>query len=284
MNNNIATHQSLSQKAQLQLQQKQGSIWLGILNVTPDSFSDGGCYLAEEPLLQQARLLLKEGCHWLDVGAVSTRPGSMPCSAEEEWNRLHFALTLLRLHFPAVPLSADTFRADVLHRVGEMGLADICNDVKAGKEGTMEVAAHFKMGMILMHMQGEPSTMQSNPSYQNCIEDVTNFLANSCTKALQLGVPFVVADPGIGFGKTLEHNKTLLSPEGLKALTQLQFPVCVGLSRKSFLKHWAEPLVLSNPISRDPISKIWENHCISYGAQLIRSHRGPKGVTLETGS
>jgi dihydropteroate synthase len=207
---------------------------MGIVNVTPDSFSDGGQFASERDAIAHCEQLVAEGADLLDVGGESTRPGARTPSADEELARvmpvLRHALTL------GVPVSVDTSQPAVMRTVLDAG-ADIINDVRAlQRPGALEaVAAHAACGVCLMHMQGEPGTMQAAPHYGDVVFDVAAFLALRRDAALVAGVAFdrIVFDPGIGFGKTVEHNLALLARQ--RELVSLGSPLLIGWSRKSTL-------------------------------------------------
>lgn len=288
------------QKCDALLQQSK-AVQMGILNITPDSFSDGGSYLSQDVACQQALHLVGAGAWIIDVGGVSTRPGAMPVTADTEWQRVAKVLEVLRLRLPAnILISLDTASPEVAFRAARASLIDIINDVAAARIThplpenahndktqssqphwtTAHVAAHFRLGLVLMHMQGEPRTMQLNPRYDDCISEVVLFLKERLEFARSLGVRWCAIDPGIGFGKTLEHNISLLSPDALTQLTSLAAPVLIGLSRKSFLKHHSD-LHQTTPHFqspreeidwRDKQSEIWERACVNSGARIIRTH------------
>ncbi len=207
---------------------------MGIVNVTPDSFSDGGQFASERDALAHCDRLLGEGADLLDIGGESTRPGAHTLKPDEELARvlpvLRHALTL------GVPVSVDTSQPAVMRAVLDAG-ADIVNDVRAlQRPGALEaVAAHAMCGVCLMHMQGEPGTMQAAPQYSDVVQDVAAFLAHRRDAALVAGIGFdrIVLDPGIGFGKTAEHNLALLARQ--RELVSLGSPLLVGWSRKSTL-------------------------------------------------
>ncbi len=207
---------------------------MGIVNVTPDSFSDGGQFASERDAIAHCERLVGEGTDLLDIGGESTRPGARTPSADEELARvlpvLRHALTL------GVPVSVDTSQPAVMRAVLDAG-ADIVNDVRAlQRPGALEaVAAHPRAGVCLMHMQGEPGTMQAAPRYGDVVFDVAAFLAHRRDAALAAGIAWgrIVLDPGIGFGKTTEHNLALLSRQ--RELVSLGSPLLVGWSRKSTL-------------------------------------------------
>lgn len=206
---------------------------MGVVNVTPDSFSDGGRYLAPERAIAHARQLVTEGAELLDIGAESTRPGAGSVTAEEEWARL--APVLEGVVSLGVPISVDTSKPEVMRRAVAAGAAMI-NDVMALRtQGALEAAAASDAAVCLMHMQGEPRTMQQDPHYGDVVREVVDFLrerVEACEKA-GIGRERIVLDPGFGFGKTLEHNLTLL--RRLDRVAGLGLPVLAGLSRKSTL-------------------------------------------------
>ena len=206
---------------------------MGIVNVTPDSFSDGGRFLRKDEALRHAERLVREGADLLDVGGESTRPGSDPVPADEEQRRVvPVVREAVRL---GVPVSVDTAKAAVARAALEAGAA-VVNDVTALADSDMAaVVAESGAGLVLMHMQGTPRTMQADPSYENVVEEVAEFLRRRRERAEEAGVARerIVLDPGIGFGKRLEHNLALLA--GLDRLRELGSPVLVGASRKSFV-------------------------------------------------
>lgn len=209
---------------------------MGILNCTPDSFSDGGRYL--EPRQARARLheMVAEGADLIDVGGESTRPGSLPVSAEEEWRRIEPVFAEARRAAIEVSLSVDTQKAWVAERALAMG-ASIVNDVSALRNdpGMADVVGSYGAGVVLMHMLGTPATMQSDPRYDDVVEEVFEFLRERAAFAVSAGIApeQIVLDPGIGFGKGLEHNLELL--RSLPAAHVLEYPILVGASRKRFL-------------------------------------------------
>ena len=206
---------------------------MGVVNVTPDSFSDGGVNLDPEEAPKAARRMLAEGAAIVDVGGESTRPGSEGVGAEEELSRVVPVLERLR---GAVPVSIDTSKAEVARRALELG-AELVNDVTAlrGDPQLAEVVAESGAYLCLMHMQGEPRTMQADPRYEDVVAGVAAFLEERLAFAVDAGVPeeLVCLDPGIGFGKTVEHNFELL--RRLDELTGLGRPILIGFSRKSSL-------------------------------------------------
>lgn len=262
-------------------------VWMGILNATPDSFSDGGQFQNTELATQRARELINAGAHIIDVGGVSTRPGSEAISAQEELSRVIPIAQNIRAKFPSAILSIDTYQPFVARKLAENGLVDLINDVYAGRylacdnrDTTLHVARDFHLGISLMHMLGEPKTMQQNPHYENCVEEVAEFLKLRAQIAKSMGVKFICVDPGIGFGKTRDHNLSLLSRPGIDACANLGFPLLIGLSRKRFLSelYATDSLDMTLPQNRDARSKELEIRALEMGATIIRSHKMPQEI------
>ena len=213
-----------------------GPVVVGILNVTPDSFSDGGDFLDPEAAAEHAVAMLDEGARVLDLGGESTRPGSDPVSQEEEIRRVVPVIQRILAARPEAVISVDTYRAGTATAALEAG-ARLINDVTAlrGDPSMTSVVKEAACPVILMHMQGEPKTMQDEPHYEDVVREVRDFLARRAELAISAGVrqENVILDPGIGFGKNLEHNLTLL--RNLDAVVDLGFPVLIGASRKRFI-------------------------------------------------
>jgi dihydropteroate synthase len=214
----------------------QAPLVMGVLNVTPDSFSDGGRYTAQAAALAQARLMLEEGASIIDIGGESTRPGALPVPDEAQRARVLPVIEALRQDLGGgFAISVDTRSADVAAAALEAGV-DLVNDVSAAADPRMlEVVATHRAGIVLMHMQGTPETMQIAPSYADVTTEVIDFLAARADAALRAGIARerIVLDPGIGFGKTRSHNLTLLRE--LPRIVALGFPVLLGTSRKRFM-------------------------------------------------
>jgi len=209
---------------------------MGVLNVTPDSFSDGGRFAAPEAALAQARRLIAEGADILDVGGESTRPGAEPVDAAAEIDRVVPLIRAIRAE-SAVPISVDTMKPAVARAAAAVG-ATIWNDVTALRQApdSLAVAAELGCEVVLMHMQGEPGTMQAEPRYDDVVGEVAAFLAARADAAMAAGVARdrIWLDPGVGFGKhRTRHNLPLLA--GLDRIVALGFPVLLGVSRKSFI-------------------------------------------------
>jgi dihydropteroate synthase len=207
---------------------------MGILNVTPDSFSDGGRFNKPKTALRHAQKMIDEGANIIDVGGESTRPGALPVSAAEEIDRVAGVIEALRREFD-IPVSVDTSKPAVMRAAAAAG-ASMINDVCAlQSEGALDAAAGSGLPVCLMHMQGEPRTMQENPLYGDVTEDVIGFLLARATVSEAAGISpgMIILDPGFGFGKTLQHNLDLL--RDLDRLVAVGYPVLAGLSRKSMI-------------------------------------------------
>ena len=211
-----------------------GPVVMGILNLTPDSFYDGGKYQVPQEAMMRAEQMLEEGAAILDLGAVSTRPGSTQPTVEEEWERLRPVLEEVRGAFPSTLISVDTYRAEIAQRAADRG-ANIINDVSGGNLDPrmyMTIAKN-SLAYVCMHMQGTPETMQKNPQYDDVVREVTTFFAEK-TKALHnAGVENVILDPGFGFGKEVHHNYQLL--KHLDSFSRFEKPLLAGVSRKSMI-------------------------------------------------
>ncbi|WP_460171593.1 dihydropteroate synthase [Thermus sp. FJN-A] len=239
---------------------------MGILNLTPDSFSDGGLYLEPERALERARTLVAEGADLLDLGAESTRPGAEPVPVEEEKRRLLPVLeAVLAL---GVPVSVDTRKPEVAEEALRLG-AHLLNDVTGLRDERMvALAARYGVAAVVMHMPvPDPRTMMAHAHYQDVVAEVKAFLHAQAAKALKAGVPQVVLDPGFGFGKRLEHNLELL--RRLEEIVDLGHPVLVGLSRKRAI---GELTGVETPGERAVGSVAAHLYAAMKGARLLRVH------------
>jgi dihydropteroate synthase len=247
-----------------------GPVVVGILNVTPDSFSDGGVFLDPEAAADHATAMLDEGAGILDVGGESTRPGSDPVSQEEEIQRVFPVIERILSVRPEAMISVDTYRSGTASAALEAG-ASLVNDVTAlrGDFRMASVIQEAACPVILMHMQGEPKTMQKEPNYEDVVREVRDFLAERAEHAVAAGVrpENVIVDPGIGFGKNLEHNLALL--RNLDAIVDLGFPVLIGASRKSFIEK-----ITGVQEARDRVSGTVATTVLAYerGASFFRVH------------
>ncbi|MFK5973435.1 MAG: dihydropteroate synthase [Flavobacteriaceae bacterium] len=207
---------------------------MGILNITPDSFYDGGKYKDEKSILTQVEKMLDEGATFIDVGAYSSRPGADPISKSDELKRIVPIVHLLLEKFPDIRLSIDTFRAEIAQECLESG-ATIINDISGGSldENMLRTIAKCKAPYIMMHMKGNPSTMQQQTHYKNLLGDILYYFSEKLATARALGINDIIIDPGFGFAKTLEQNYELL--QKLALFKCLNIPILVGLSRKSMI-------------------------------------------------
>ena len=213
---------------------------MGIVNITPDSFYDGGRYLTEADLRKRCEAIIAEGVEIIDIGAVSTRPGAQDVDTDEELRRLDWALACIRKHFPEEIISVDTYRARVAKAVVEHYSVDMINDISAGTldDNIFETIAALNVPYVLTHIQGAPSSMQENPVYGNLMEDIIEYFSNHVHHLHSLGVKDIIIDPGFGFGKTMAHNYEIL--RNLKKLEIFDLPIMVGLSRKAMIYNLLE--------------------------------------------
>ena len=242
---------------------------MGVVNVTPDSFSDGGAFLAPDAAVAHGLELVRQGADLLDIGGESSRPGAAPVSAEEELRRVLPVVEALARR-TAVPLSIDTYKAEVARAALAAG-AHIVNDITAlrGDPEMAGVVRQYRAGLILMHMQGTPATMQLNPQYDDVVRDICRFLQERLQAAADLGIAKeqVVLDPGIGFGKTLTHNLQILAR--LEEFQRLGRPVCLGVSRKGFLGQ-----ITGRPVDRRLAGSLAAVCCAlaKRAVQMVRVH------------
>ena len=243
---------------------------MGIVNVTPDSFSDGGKFAATNLAIEHALILAEEGADILDIGGESTRPNATPVSLQEELDRVIPVIEALVKQFKQVniPISIDTYKPQVMQAAIAAG-ASMVNDVRClQEENALQIVAKSNVGVCLMHMQGTPQTMQQNPQYNDVVNDVKEFLAARLKASIHAGVAKnrILLDPGFGFGKTREHNITLL--QNLESFADLGQPLLVGLSRKS---------VLGQMTGNDVDARLYASIAASViatmkGAKILRVH------------
>jgi len=240
---------------------------MGILNVTPDSFSDGGQFLAQDAALAQARQMVKDGAAIIDVGGESTRPGAAVVSIEEEISRVVPVIEAIQSEID-IPISIDTSKPDVMRSAIKAG-ASLINDVQALRvEGALQAAVELEAPICLMHAQGTPQTMQNDPHYDDVVAEVTDFLLERVASCEQAGIDRdkLILDPGFGFGKRAIHNLRLM--KHLDKLVKEGLPILVGVSRKSIIGDMLRISVderLSGSLSLASIA-VWQ------GAKLIRTH------------
>lgn len=208
---------------------------MGILNVTPDSFYDGGKYTTETAVIRRIHQIVEEGAGIIDVGAYSTRAGAAFVDEQEELGRLSWAVELVRKYYPNLPVSIDTFRAGVAREIVSCLGEVIVNDISGGTldENMFDFVAETGVPYIMMHIQGTPQTMQQNPVYEDVVREVRQFLTERIAVLNAKGFDNIILDPGFGFGKTLAHNYELMS--GMDTYQDLGYPLLVGISRKTMI-------------------------------------------------
>ena len=241
---------------------------MGIINITPDSFYDGGKMTDEKVMLSAIENMITNGASIVDIGAVSTRPGAPLVSTKVELSRLLPAVQSIRNHFPKIPISIDTFRSWVAVRVIDEIGPIIINDISGGSLDSkmFETTGKLKVPYILTHIQGTPQNMQENPQYDNIIKDISTFFSEKVKRLTKHGVTDVILDPGFGFGKNLEHNFELLNR--LDSFKVFQLPVLAGLSRKSMI--WKALEI--NPEEALNGTTVANTMALLGGADLLRVH------------
>jgi dihydropteroate synthase len=240
---------------------------MGILNVTPNSFYDGGKYNEESELLSQVGIMINDGATFIDIGAYSSKPNAEFVSEEEELARIIPVVQLILKHFPEAILSIDTFRSTVAKACIENGAA-IINDISAGNldKAMFEVIAKYNVPYIMMHMRGTPQTMQSMTNYEDIVKEMLFYFSEKVNKARSLGINDLIVDPGFGFAKTIEQNYEVLSKIELFQL--LELPLLVGISRKSMIHK------VLNTNSKEALNgtTVLNTIALSKGASILRVH------------
>jgi dihydropteroate synthase len=246
------------------LHEKKYPVIMGILNITPDSFSDGGAYFSRERALQRAIEMIDEGADIIDIGGESSRPGAVPVSEEEEISRVVPVVEALASQ-TSVLISVDTYKSGVAERALNAG-ASILNDISALRfdEYTAETVRKHDAFIVMMHMLNTPQTMQQDPQYENVVNDIVFFLKKRIDYAIERGIPpkRIIIDPGIGFGKTLDHNLQIF--KRLECFVELGYPVLIGASRKSMI----------GKITGSPVQER------AWGTAALVAHSVLKGATI----
>ncbi len=245
----------------------QRPLIMGILNVTPDSFSDGGKYTTTDKALSRAEEIIKQGGDIIDVGGYSSRPGAPDVPIDEELRRTIPKIEAIRKKFPEIPISIDTFRAKVAEEALQAG-ANLINDISGFQfdSSLLKVLTRYKPPYILMHIQGTPQTMQKNPSYEDVVRDVWKYFVKKIRVLRENGVREIIIDPGFGFGKTLEHNKKLF--QNLSVFTSSGFPVLIGISRKS----WMQKTLNASAENLIPAMSVLHFQALRQGVKILRVH------------
>ncbi|MFI5219387.1 MAG: dihydropteroate synthase [Bacteroidia bacterium] len=250
---------------------------MGVLNLTPDSFFDGGKFMEEKKMLGQVEKMLNEGAAIIDVGAVSTRPGSKPVSIKTEIERLIPAMKTLVKKFPTAVFSADTFRSIVAVKAIEAGAA-IVNDISGGEmdKKMFQTVGELKVPYILMHMKGTPQTMQKKPVYKDVVKELIDFFQKRIFQLRKAGVHDIIIDPGFGFGKTTKHNYEIL--RNLSLFKMLDCPVLVGISRKSMINKVLKTI----PENALNGTTVLNTIALVNGAKILRVHDVKEAVEAVT--
>jgi len=240
---------------------------MAIVNMTPDSFYDGGKFAEPEEVLRDVEEKIKAGADMIDLGAASSRPGSAVISEEEEWQRLGSSLHLIRKTFPKILISVDTWRAAIAEKSADAG-ADMINDIGGGKLDPAMFATISRLNLpyVLMHIQGTPETMQQNPQYTAVVTDVLAELRQSVAQLKALGFQKIILDPGFGFGKTLQHNYELL--KNLSEFCTMGLPVLAGLSRKGLINQ----VLGTSPVTALNGTTVLNTLALLNGASILRVH------------
>jgi len=241
---------------------------MGILNLSPDSFYDDGRYTSADAMKERIGKIIEEGADIIDIGAVSTRPGATKISTAEEYRRLVPALEMIRKAYPDYPVSIDTSNPKVAEKMIIEFDIDLINDITAGGESCdmFDIIAKHNIPYIIMHMQGDPSSMQKNPYYTDVVNEILVFLAEKTNHLKAMGIKDIIVDPGFGFGKTIDHNYELLS--SLDSFKILELPILVGLSRKS---------MIYKVLDQDPSNALngttaLNMYALMKGANILRVH------------
>lgn len=273
--NNFENYDSLSYEIKGKEFNFSSAYVMGILNVTPDSFSDGGKYLNPDVAAEHGIQMIDIGADIIDIGGESTRPGSESISAEEELKRIVPVIQKILLERPNAIISVDTTKNIVASNALQQG-AVIINDISSFTNDLklVETTKKFNASLAIMHMLDSPKTMQQNPEYENVVEEIYDFLGIQSEIASKSGIKSIFIDPGIGFGKTVEHNLEII--QRLADFKSLGYPILIGLSRKSFLGKILE-LDIEN---RDVPTTIVETLSVKNGARIIRTHNVEYGVQV----
>lgn len=261
----MLAHNSIKVKSRLL--SPSPALVMGILNVTDDSFYDGGRYTNDAAVLRRAEQILSEGAAIIDVGAVSTKPGAADISVEEEWKRLEKPLELIAKNFPDAVVSVDTWRADIAQRSVEAGAA-IINDVSGGTfdERMAEVVGRLQVPYVLMHTTAKPDKMQQQPLGEDMLLTMMQFFARQLAIFKEAGCVDLILDPGFGFGKTLEQNYFLM--KNLSAFRIFECPILVGISRKSMIYKLLE----TSPDEALTGTVVLNTLALQQGASILRVH------------
>lgn len=250
---------------------------MGILNLTPNSFFDGGRYTTDDEIIQKVEKMLKDGTSFIDVGAYSSKPNAEFVSEAEELQRIVPIVNLILKHFPETLLSIDTFRSEVAKACIENGAA-IINDISAGNldEKMLETAAKYNVPYIMMHMKGTPQTMQSMTNYENIVKEMLFYFSEKTALARSFGINDLIVDPGFGFAKTLEQNYEVL--QKLELFQMLELPLLAGFSRKSMIYKTLE----TSAVEALNGTTVLNTLALTKGAKILRVHDVKEAVECVT--
>ncbi len=260
---NIPNHYQINAKKLL----FEKPLVMAIVNLTPDSFYDGGKYSDVNDVLRDAEEKIKQGADIIDIGAASSRPNAKEIDETEEWERLEPVLKELRKKFPEIFISVDTYRSSIAKKVAELG-ADIINDISGGNldKEMFAMISKLDVAYVLMHMQGTPQTMQQNPEYGDVVFEVKNELEQKINRLTELNFKNIILDVGFGFGKNNEHNYQLLKQ--LPQFSELGFPILTGVSRKSMINK----IIHTNPVTALNGTTVLNTIALLNGAKILRVH------------
>jgi dihydropteroate synthase len=240
---------------------------MAIINITPDSFYDGGKFSSVTDIIKDAEMKIHEGATIIDIGATSSRPKAISVSVKDEIFRLREPLTKLRKEFPKMLISIDTYLSEVAEFAIDLG-ADIINDISGGELDSkmIDVVAKHQIAYVLMHMQGTPQNMQLNPTYENVVKELSDFYKSKIADCQSKGFEKLIIDVGFGFGKTVEHNFELL--KHLHDFTEFGFPILAGLSRKSMINK----VIHTSPVTALNGTTVLNTIALQNGANILRVH------------
>ena len=249
--------------------EKESPLIMGILNVTPDSFYDGGQFFTKEDAFRRVEEIVCQSAHIIDIGGMSTRPGSKPVSIEEELERIIPVIEYAYKTYD-ISISIDSYRAEVAKRAVNAG-ASIINDISGltFDDKMRGIISEYKVSVIIMHMQGKPENMQENPTYNDIVDEIYDFLYTQSERAIESGIAKskIIIDPGIGFGKKVEHNLEILAK--LSDFTNMGYPVCIGVSRKSFIGNILCGITAQERLEGSLASAVY---AFINGASILRVH------------
>ena len=249
---------------------KKKTLIMGVINVTPDSFSDGGLYLNKNAALDHAKKLISEGADIIDIGGESSRPGSKPISIQEEIDRILPVIESLNDFNPSCIISIDTYKYEVAEKAISLG-AKIINDISglSFDNGMVDLVVKHKVPIVIMHMKGKPNNMQNNPHYNNLLNEITDFFKKQIRFAKTKGVQDkqIILDPGIGFGKSYDDNFKII--KNLNQLSSLGYPILIGTSRKAFIGDILGNVSVQNRIFGTAATV---SMCVRNGANIVRVH------------